>query len=195
MIRLRLPRGLLIWAVLASVLSPPSLADDYLTLYRGKYSDNKLAHTLLSKPISYWDSYLNVIALGRGFEFESPLHQWELEAQLGKHQRGQDHWEFNLVAIYRINRFPWHRYLRTTAALGEGLSYADEVPPLEAASTTNVGATRLLNYILFETTFAPPQVEDWSLVVRVHHRSGVFGLFNDVEGGSNIIAAGIKLRY
>ena len=54
---------------------------------------------------------------------------------------------------------------------------------------------RLLNYILGEMTVAPPQVKDWSLVVRVHHRSGVFGLFDGVEGGSNVIGAGVKFHY
>ncbi len=166
-----------------------------LTFYVGKYSDNRLGDILLSKPVALIDSWLAAAALSHAFAFESFKHQWEIEAQLAKHYRGQDHWEVNLVAIYRWQYFPWNHRLRTTLAIGDGLSYAAEIPPLEEASKTNVGATRLLNYILVETTFAPPEVSDWSLVVRVHHRSGIFGLFDDVEGGSNIIAAGIKFYY
>ncbi|ALP51943.1 hypothetical protein Tel_01650 [Candidatus Tenderia electrophaga] len=166
-----------------------------MALYVGKYSDDRLGDVLVSKPIDYLDSYMVTVALGRAFAFASPSHQWEWEAQLVKHFSRQHHWELNALVIYRWQRFPWHRVLRTTLALGDGLSYASEVPPLEAASHTNEGATRLLNYILVEMTAAPPQVTDWSLVVRVHHRSGVYGLFDDVEGGSNVIGVGIKFHF
>lgn len=182
---------LLLWLSLAHAAN----AADYLTLYLGKYSDDRLGDVLLSKPVAYMDSYLGVAAWSRAFAFDSPAHRWEVEAQAGKHLRTQHHWEFNLLALYRWQRFPWRNTLQTSVAIGDGLSYATTTPPLEAASTTNVGATRLLNYILVETTFAPPAVTGWSLVVRVHHRSGVYGLFDDVEGGSNVLAAGIKLRY
>ena len=141
------------------------------------------------------DSYLAVIAWSKAFQFQSTKHQWELEAQLGKHYRGQSHLELNLVAIYRWQKTPWDNILKTSFAIGDGLSYASEVPPLEAASHTNTGAARLLNYIMVEMTAAPPQAKDWAMVVRVHHRSGVDGLFNDVKGGSNVIAIGLKFRY
>ena len=166
-----------------------------LTLYLGKYSDERLGDILLSKSVDFFDSWLATAAWSYAYPLESPRHQWEFETQLAKHYRGQHHWEVNALVIYRWQYFPWNDKLRTTVAIGDGLSYATETPPLEEASKTNVGATRLLNYILVETTFAPPEVLDWSLVVRVHHRSGVFGLFDDVKGGSNVIAAGIKFYY
>ncbi len=184
-------------ALLALIVMPlRAVAGDHaLTLYAGKYSDDRLGAVLVSKPIAFEDAWFAAAALSRAFAFRSPAHQWEIEGQAGKHFRGQTHWEINVLAIYRWQRFPWQHLLRTTIAIGDGLSYATRVPLLEEASDTNVGATKLLNYVLVEFTFAPPQVTDWSLVVRVHHRSGVYGLFNDVEGGSNVIAAGIKWRY
>lgn len=177
------------------VLSGACLAgDDAITLYNGKYTDNRLGDVLLSKPVDQLDSYLAVIAWSRAFAFKSPKHQWELEAQLGKHYRGQTHAEFNLLAIYRWQQTPWQHLLTTSFAIGDGLSYATKVPPLEAASHTNVGATRLLNYIMLEMTVAPPQVKNWSIIARIHHRSGVYGLFNDVKGGSNVVAIGLKFH-
>ncbi len=170
-------------------------ADKSVTAYVGKYTDNRLGDILLSQPVDFIDSYLVALAWSRLFKLKSPKHLWEVEGQLAKHFRGQSHWEANIAVIYRWQDFPWNKTLNTSIAIGNGLSYASEVPPLEASSTTNVGATRLLNYILVETTFAPPQVKHWSLVVRVHHRSGVYGVFDDVEGGSNVIAAGIKYLY
>jgi hypothetical protein len=185
------------FAVMFIILSPVQvIASEFaLTLYSGKYSDDRLGHVLLSKPVEFTDSYVAVAALSKIFTLESRSHQWEVEGQLGKHYDGQDHWEFNILALYRWQRFPWNHYLQTSVAIGDGLSYASETPPLEAQSTTNEGATRLLNYILVEFTFAPPQVDNWALVARVHHRSGVYGLFNDVEGGSNVLAAGVKFSF
>lgn len=166
-----------------------------LTLYTGKYSDDTLGDILVNKPITFEDAWLGVAALARIFPLHSPYHQWEVEGQLGRYFVAQTHWELNAVAIYRWKRFPWNRYLNTTMALGDGLSYATRVPPLELSSPTNKGATHLLNYIVFEATFAPPWAKNWSLVTRVHHRSGIYGIFNDVEGGSNIVAVGIKFLY
>lgn len=150
---------------------------------------------MLSKPVDFMDAYLLVMAGTKAFRMDNPAHQWEIEGQLAKHFRAQRHWELNILAIYRWKRFPWHERLPTTLAIGDGLSYATDVPPLEAASTTNEGAGRLLNYILVEMTVAPPQVKSWSFIVRVHHRSGVYGLFDGVEGGSNVIGAGIKVLH
>jgi hypothetical protein len=186
------------WLLAALFCLPSPLwaaGSNSLTLYAGRYSDDRLGDVLLSKPVTYMNSWLLAVAASHAFALASPAHQWELEGQLARHVRGQHHWETNLLAIYRWQRFSWRRVLQTSLAVGEGLSYASRVPPLEAASQTNVGATRLLNYILVEMTVAPPQVKDWSLVVRVHHRSGVYGLFNDVKGGSNVIAAGVKFYY
>ena len=183
---------------LSALLLVPGIclaSDHYLTLYKGKYSDDRLGDVLLSKPVDYYDSYLTTIAISKPLPLKSLSHQWEVEAQLAKHYRSQDHWEVNLLAIYRWQQFPWHNYLKTSLAIGDGLSYASETPALEASSPSNIGATRLLNYIMVEMTAAPPTVDNWALVVRVHHRSGVYGLFNDVEGGSNVIAAGIKIGF
>lgn len=203
----RITNSLLVTAYLSVILilSPEVNADNKnaridspshsLTLYAGKYSDDTLGDILVNKPITFENAWLGVAALARIFPLLSPSHQWEVEGQLGHHFVEQTHWEMNLVAIYRWKRFPWNHYLDTTIALGDGLSYATEVPPLELSSPSNEGATRLLNYIVVETTFAPPWAKSWSLVTRVHHRSGIFGMFNDVDGGSNIVAVGIKFLY
>ena len=62
-------------------------------------------------------------------------------------------------------------HLPTTFAVGEGISYATEVPELEPGE----GASQWLNYLLFEVTFALPKYPEWAIVGRIHHRSGFFG--------------------
>lgn len=165
---------------------------DALTLYAGKYTDQRLAEDVLgNRALHFEQSWIVAGAWAHTFS-ESKNHGWELEGQVVKHMGLQTHWEFNGLVIWRWTNFPWNRYLKTTIAVGDGLSYATVVPPLELASHTNTGATRLLDYFLLETTFAPPWADNWALVTRVHHRSGAKGLFDGVHGGSNVIAVGIK---
>ena len=46
-----------------------------------------------------------------------------------------------------------------------------------------------------ELTFADPDNKDLELVLRYHHRSGVFGLFDDVVSGSTFLSAGVRVRF
>jgi len=48
---------------------------------------------------------------------------------------------------------------------------------------------------MVEMAAASPNVNDWSIVASIHHRSGVYGSFNNVEGGSNVVAIDLMLCY
>jgi hypothetical protein len=52
---------------------------------------------------------------------------------------------------------------------------------------------RLLVYWMAEIEVGPPD-KDWSALIRLHHRSGAFGLIAD-EGGSNALVFGLKQRF
>jgi hypothetical protein len=43
---------------------------------------------------------------------------------------------------------------------------------------------------LEELTFAPSKESPWEAFFRIHHRFGVFGLINGVDGGSNSVTVG-----
>jgi len=90
----------------------------------------------------------------------------------------------------RWTLFPWDRFVDTSIAVGEGLSYATSRPRIENRGE----AARLLNYLMFEMELTPLQDSPWSLVGRIHHRSGVFGIFGGVRGGSNFIMIGVRYR-
>jgi hypothetical protein len=120
---------------------------------------------------------------------------FELEGQTIRHFGKQDHWEFNGLFLVRFDDFPWDRIVDTSFSVGDGLSYATEVPIIEEENHTNNGSTELLNYLMFEIAFTAPSYPEWSLVARVHHRSGVFGLFDGVHGGSNFLALGLRHKF
>ena len=73
----------------------------------------------------------------------------------------------------------------------EGISFYTDVSLYE--KTFREESSQLLNYLGFEVEAAVSP--DLSLVGRIHHRSGVFGLFNGVSGGSNGYLLGLRYRW
>lgn len=115
----------------------------------------------------------------------------ELEGQVLRHFGGQSHWEGTLALMLRTGQIPLAGGLSVNLAVGEGLSYASERPRFEGA--VDVRPTRFLNYLVFETEFSHESMPGVSLVARLHHRSGVFGLIAPRKSGSNFIGAGIRI--
>ncbi|MGD8370034.1 MAG: hypothetical protein PVI19_00680, partial [Syntrophobacterales bacterium] len=163
-----------------------------ITLYGAKLSTSSLGQVLILEA-EYKDSYLVDLALSRRFASYKKYLDFEAEGQVAKHFGDQDHWEFVALVVVRWLPFPWDRYVDTSFAAGNGLSYASETPKLEDQKYDDT--SQLLNYLMFELAFSLPRIPSWSFVVRIHHRSGVLGLFNDVKGASNALGLGIKYSF
>ena len=73
----------------------------------------------------------------------------------------------------------------------EGISFYTDVSLYE--KTFREKSSQLLNYLGFEVEAAVSP--DLSLVGRIHHRSGAFGLFDGVSGGSNGYLLGLRYRW
>jgi len=162
----------------------------YMTLVGGVYSGSQLLE--IPARLDLKDSYTFGVSVSKQFAEWTRYIRFEGELQVIKHFGDQDHWEFTGSVNARWVVFPWNRYVETTAAFGEGLSWATEIAALEKADPTNSANRQLLNYILLEVTFALPE-SPLSLVTRIHHRSGVFGLFG--HSGSNVLEAGVRYRF
>jgi hypothetical protein len=102
-------------------------------------------------------------------------------------------YEFDPYIAFRWANLPWNNYVNTSFAIGEGISYASSVPAIEKRYSKNT--KRLLNYLMLETTLAVPDYPRLQLVVRLHHRSGAFGLYNAGNSGSNDIGLGIRYLF
>jgi hypothetical protein len=84
--------------------------------------------------------------------------------------------------------------------VGEGLSYAFSIPAVERSLHNEYfdvehNTSKLMNYLMFELSFAVPKTKHWHIFTRIHHRSGVFGLFNDATDGSNVLAIGTRYDF
>lgn len=94
---------------------------------------------------------------------------------------------------FRWANWPWNHYVTTSFVAGEGVSYVTSVPYLEKKN--NDHTKRLLNYMMLEAAFAPPSYPRLQLVVRLHHRSGAYGLYHAGNTGSNILGLGIQYLW
>jgi hypothetical protein len=102
-------------------------------------------------------------------------------------------YEINPYLAFRWANFPWNKYIVTSFAVGEGLSYDSKVPKQEIPEEGN--PQRVLNYLMLELTLALPRSPQWELVARIHHRSGIFGLYESANGGSTAVGLGLRYRF
>jgi hypothetical protein len=123
---------------------------------------------------------------------------FELEGGAGYRFKEVNAPEFWGGIYLRFDGFPWNHIVYTTAAINTGLSYATKVSEVEkdaGSDRGNPNGSNLLHYFGPEITFADPNNRNTEFVVRWHHRSGMFGLFNGVWGGSNVVTGGIRQRF
>ncbi len=136
--------------------------------------------------------------------YRSGIFSLELEADAFRHQAlKQSGGKFNQSVPYadspaqnfsegilgigaRIWVQPWLSF-----ALVEGISYYTELGSYEKTFREKAG--QLLNYLGFEIEASINR--RLSLVGRLHHRSGAFGLYNGVHGGGNGYIAGFRYRW
>lgn len=120
-----------------------------------------------------------------------------VEAEVGVGHRAGSGFSSNegWAAVYfRWDGFPWNAFVKTSVAVSTGLNVIDSLPSEETRRSDRYHS-QVLHYFSPELTFAAPSAPNHELLVRWHHRSGVFGLFDGVRGGSNIVSVGYRYRW
>lgn len=195
----------LTWVVAAALGGCRSNPERAVSLYAGPYTDNSLPEEIaLFKPLSFEDATLVAASYAEVIAQPSSRYRWEIEGNVAGWFGDQDHVELGGLALLRWLAFPWDDWLDTSFGFGNGLSWATSKPDLEAFFHPDTGATQLLWRIAVEFEFARPArlrhqhpswMDHWATFVRVHHRSGAFGTFDGVDGGSNVLALGLRYRW
>ena len=185
-------------------LAPPLMADDLrsdqdegrkwsISLYGAVGTDGGI-EDFPGLKADFNDAYMLDLAIGR------EVWRWDdklavgLEAQVAQHFVKQDHTEGNLLITVRWLDFPWNDTINTSIAVGEGISYASSVPAIERERSPGK-TSQLLNYLMLEVELAPPGENAWSFFTRIHHRSGVYGLYDGVSKGSNLVGGGVRYKF
>jgi hypothetical protein len=102
--------------------------------------------------------------------------------------------EFWGSLYFRYDGLPWNDTIYTTLALNTGLSTLTETSKFER-DRSDGDSSQVLHNFSPEITFADPDYRDIELVLRLHHRSGIFGTIDGVSSGSTFITTGIRFRF
>jgi hypothetical protein len=181
-------------AALPALAGEPTIEKNFaVTVYGGRMSDSDFGDTLTGKT-DFVDAYVLVGAFAWTFArfFQNAL-SFEIEGQVGKWFGDQHNWEFNLPVVVRWSKFPWDQYAATSLAYGLGPSYASKEP--EEEIELNDSTKKFLVYWFGELTLGPPE-SSWAASLRIHHRSGAYGLIEEQgRGGSNAVGVGVKYFF
>lgn len=184
---------LLLAALAVAPLANASQPRHNWSVFSGKYTASGLPDEILMlRSIEFDQAWIAVVNFG--YELGAPTlsRRWEAELQFGQHWGEQDHQEINAALLHRWSDWPWDGLVDTSFALGGGLSWGLDVPALEAAGKPGDNATRTLFYMALEFEAVPRGTRRWSVFGRIHHRSGIFGTFNGVHGGSDHVGIGVR---
>jgi hypothetical protein len=117
----------------------------------------------------------------------------ELDLVAAQHFSHQSFGEFAAIPTVRWSWFPWNRYVYTTTRTGVlGPSWTTSKSTDEAMESVGHKTSNYLNFLVREWTFAPAEDSTWEAFLRIHHRSGIWGLINGVNGGTNYVTLGVR---
>ncbi|MEX1147531.1 MAG: hypothetical protein WEB93_04020 [Sphingomonadales bacterium] len=169
--------------------------NEYVSVYVGKSITSKFSSIFIEPHQSRFErTFLASTAYGREIMRFGDRASVEIEANVARRFGDANLWEFTLVGQFRWLDFPWNHRVLTTAGVGIGPSYATKISETEMQKGGGKGS-HVLNYFSPEVTFAHPDRPNVEWMVRIHHRSGIFGLINGVSGGSNHVSTGLRVRY
>lgn len=175
-----------------------------VVLYGGIFSTTDLIPIVFRQKTDYKESYIGTIGVTRPLEYRIRWFDFLWEANVTKHFGEMKHWETNAFYIVKINRI---YDSPISLSLGEGLSLASENPRLEnkakgyyletGLQKDAIESRALLNYMMVEVSSYLPFERKTEIFLRVHHRSGIFGLYcpPDPNCGSNFISYGFRTAF
>lgn len=182
---------------------------DSVMIYTAQGADHnlpELPRVIFRRDLEWERSYFTAIALsktrgtfGDSFAFLStgPFKNIEhgYEIVYAQHHGLQNNAELGAVFVLRtpdLNLGP----VAVNLASGVGLSHAFGRPSYEDGPFNNPDKrynTQLL--VLFDVTWKLRKFENISIVTRVHHRSGAYGLIAPRNVGSNFLALGVRYDF
>ena len=179
------------------------------TVYAGQGVDANLLgipRQIVKNDVRFEPSYFTAIGYGksaslpgwmtRGLGHVGISEPTGVVELIGVQHRGLQHdFEADIAFLLRTG-FGHVGPVRVRAGFGIGLSYAFGTPTYEDGPVGEPGRRyRFQNYDAFELEGGLAALPDTSLVARVHHRSGLYGLIAPKQVGSNFLTIGIRHRF
>ncbi len=167
-----------------------------LGAFYGKQTDNTLGQ-LASGSMDLTSSKLYSIEAAREFSINSALGRFFMpvvsSVALAFNYTHQVENPKNLDQFTPMIILRWRRVFFTPVSLafGEGASFSTRISARETRSDKDANDTKkLLNYLLFEASVSP--INSLDFVLRLHHRSGMFGLYGARNNGATALQIGLR---
>lgn len=146
--------------------------------------------------LGYFHPLVTPDGLQKVFDFlRVPNTRTGVEGIVGKHNGLQHNWEADAVWQLRFAplRLPM---IRVRPAVGIGLSYAIGNPAYEDGPKDDPDKRyHLQNINIYELEWSLEKAPAVSLVTRIHHRSGIWGVIAPPLVGSNFLAVGLRYSF
>ncbi len=184
-----------------SELLAPCRGDCGVAVYAGFYVEDSMSELILTspKPPSAWsydrDDRLVAATVSRRAGRLGSHFTLEPEVGVGQRSGRQSATEVWGALFIRYHGFPWDGTVLTTAAVSTGLNWASSVTDVERDRARDEEGSQWMHFFAPEITFALPSRPDVELLLRFHHRSGVFGLISDAWGGAQYATVGLRFLF
>jgi len=192
------------------ILNPSISHADDVTLYYGTGVDSNLLD-VLPKTVSgelVWERS-HLLALGYFNKLTTPVILQSaldlmgatstttgVEAIVVKHSGMQDNYELDTSYNLRSGEFNLAGDYYMKLGFGLGFSYAFGEPTYEDGPIDNPKRRyRFQNYNSYELEFGSETSRDMALILRIHHRSGIYGIIAPPHVGSNFITTGLRYTF
>lgn len=181
-----------------------------VALYGGVWTNSTLPafpYNLVAGKLTFENAQILSLIVQRNlmdFDFGVPGTNWRLngfslqgEWTLDKHAGLQDHVETTAALVVRTGEISLGRHASMNMAWSNGLSYAFQAPKWELGPSGlhGVDSRHLQYFMAFETAFTPKSNQNLSAFVRLHHRSGIYGVISPRRTGSNYVGAGLRWTF
>jgi hypothetical protein len=146
--------------------------------------------------LGYFHPLITPEGMQRTFDFlRIPNTRTGIEMVVGKHSGLQHNWEVG--ATWQLRFAPLRLPLiQIRPSVGIGPSYALGNPTFEDGPKGDPEKRyRFLNYNIYELQWSLEQMPNLSLVTRIHHRSGIWGIIAPPRVGSNFLAIGLRYGF
>lgn len=184
-------------------------AFDSVSVYGGKGANHNLIELpgqIIAMNLDWDKTYFAAMGFGKvrgtlgqsiesfqGTPFESFLHGYE--TVLVKHAGLQSNGEVGAAYMLKTTDLQMGM-LGVNFGAGAGLSYALGYPSYEDGPDNDPARRfRLQLLALFDLEWHLTGYDNLSVVTRVHHRSGVFGVIAPRHVGSNFLAIGLRNKF
>lgn len=182
---------------------------DSVTVYAGQGANHnlrELPNKIITGNLDWDKSYLAALGFGKirgtlGQSIESfqdtPLASLRhgYETVVVKHLGLQSNAEVGAAYMLKTPDLEMWK-LGVNFGAGAGLSYALGNPSYEDGPDNDPGRRyRMQLLALFELEWRMIGIDNLSIITRVHHRSGVYGLIAPRHVGSNFLAAGMRYKF